>query len=212
MLWIITGIIISYLIGSIPTAYIFGRLLKGIDIRKFGSGNVGATNAMRVLGKGPGITVLILDIFKGFLAVVFLGNLISSKIPDAPGILSVVLGLSCIIGHNWTIFLNFKGGKGLATTVGVLFGLALKIQGLIVILGLSVLVWAGVFIVSRIVSLASIISAICLPLLAIAFNQQKILIFACFIFSALTIWRHKSNIKRLLQGKEPRLSSKKSQK
>lgn len=112
MLWIIITICASYLLGSIPTAYIFGRLLKGIDIRDFGSGNVGATNALRVLGKPVGITVLIIDILKGVLAVALLGNLLSAKVSFLPPeILRVMSGLCAIAGHNWTIFLNFKGGK-----------------------------------------------------------------------------------------------------
>lgn len=211
MPWIIAGIIISYLSGSIPTAYIFGRVLKGIDIRKFGSGNVGATNALRVLGKGPGITVLLLDILKGLLTVLFLGDFIAARtafIPAEP--LRFILGLICVCGHNWTIFLGLKGGKGLATTLGVLLGLAFKIKGLMLILGLSILLWLIVFITARIVSLASIISAICLPVLVIVFKQGIFLIVFSSIFSVLTIFRHKSNIKRLLQGKEPRTNFKKA--
>lgn len=211
MLWIILGTTISYLVGSIPTAYIFGRLLKGIDIRQFGSGNVGATNALRVLGKGAGITVLVLDILKGFLTVFFLGNLVGSKITSiSSDKLLVILGLACISGHNWTIFLRFKGGKGLATTLGVLLALAAKIPGLLLALGLSILVWLAVFVIARIVSVASIVSAIALPLLVLIFKQQKFLFFSSLAFSILVIFRHKSNLKRILQGKEPRLSFKKS--
>jgi len=117
-------IIISYLIGSIPTAYIFGRLLKGIDIRKFGSGNVGATNVLRVLGRAPAIIVLLLDIFKGFLAVVFVADFIAlgcQSIP--PETLRIILGFSCIAGHNWTVFLGLKGGKGVASTLGYCWAL-----------------------------------------------------------------------------------------
>jgi len=208
---IILGIIISYLLGSIPTAYIFGRVLKGIDIRKFGSGNVGATNALRVLGKGPGICVLLLDVFKGFAAVVFLGNLILAKnISISDAALRVILGLICVSGHNWTVFLGFKGGKGMATTLGVLFGLAAKIAGLKIILGIAILIWMLVFFLSRIVSLASIASALALPLLMLVFKQINILVALSFILSAFVILRHKSNLTRLFQGKEPRISFKKS--
>ena len=119
MLWIIGALIISYLIGSIPTAYLFGRVLKGIDIRKIGSGNVGATNAMRALGKGPGITVLLLDILKGFIVVVFLGDYFANKpIFFQVQNLRIFMGLCCICGHNWTIFLQFKGGKELLLLSG----------------------------------------------------------------------------------------------
>lgn len=206
MLWIILGIIISYLIGSIPTAYIFGRLLKGIDIRKFGSGNVGATNALRVLGKPAGITVLVLDVLKGFVAVIFLGDLVALRIPRIPDeTLRIILGLSCILGHNWTVFLRFKGGKGVATTFGVLLGLALKIAGLKVILVISVLTWLLIFVITRIVSLASVLTAVTLPIFMLLFKQSRVSVFLAIILSIIILLRHKSNLKRILQGKEPRL-------
>jgi len=210
MLWIITGIIVSYLIGSIPTAYIFGRLIKGIDIRKHGSGNVGATNALRVLGKGAGITVLILDILKGFVTVVFLGNFIAGNIPfiTEEGV-RLILGISCICGHNWTIFLNFQGGKGIATTLGVLLGLAFKIGTLKIILSLLVLIWFTVFFVLGIVSIASVFTAIALPVLAILFGQTYILVSASLLLCVFVIIRHKSNLKRFFKGQEPRLNFKK---
>ncbi|MBP7216705.1 MAG: glycerol-3-phosphate acyltransferase, partial [Candidatus Omnitrophica bacterium] len=135
MLWILLGIIISYCIGSFPTAFVFGRLIKGIDIRQFGSGNVGATNALRVLGKKVGITVLCIDIAKGFICVFVIGYFFQGLIPETLAIVSRLLfGVSCIIGHNWTIFLQFKGGKGVASTLGVLIGLAATIPGLYIVL------------------------------------------------------------------------------
>lgn len=210
MLWILTGIIISYLFGSIPTAYIFGRLIKGIDIRKFGSGNVGATNALRVLGKGAGIAVLLLDVFKGFLVVVLLGNLLISKntlIPEES--LRLALGLSSICGHNWTVFLNFRGGKGIATTLGVLLGLSIKISGLKLILGLLILTWILVFLITRIVSLASVLSGVALPVYMLIFRQSRTLISAGIILCVFVIIRHKNNLKRLFAGKEPALSFRK---
>ncbi|MGA2774669.1 MAG: glycerol-3-phosphate 1-O-acyltransferase PlsY [Candidatus Omnitrophota bacterium] len=211
MLWIITGIIVSYLIGSIPTAYIFGRLLKGIDIRKYGSGNVGATNALRILGRAVGITVLILDIFKGFFTVVFIGNLISGKgIPFiSEETLRLILGISCICGHNWTIFLNFHGGKGIATSLGVLIGLAFKIGALKIVLGLLILIWLVVFFLLGIVSIASVFTAIALPVFVILFAQTPVLIFASLLLCIFVIVRHKSNLKRFFKGEEPRLSFKK---
>jgi len=211
MLSIVGGTIVSYLIGSLPSAYLFGRLLKGIDIRKFGSGNVGATNALRVLGKPAGITVLVLDILKGFVAVVFLGDFLTSTIIDIPDeALRIALGLSCICGHNWTIFLRFKGGKGIATTFGVLLGLAVKVSGFKIVLALSVLTWLALFLLSRIVSLASIFTGITLPVYMILFKQSNILVLSSVVIAVFIILRHKSNLKRLLQGKEPRLTFKKS--
>lgn len=206
MHWIIIAIIISYLIGSIPTAYIFGRLLKGVDIRKFGSGNVGATNAMRLLGRGPGITVLALDIFKGLAVVLFLGNFLAQRVSYLPQeTLRIILGLSCIAGHSWTVFLRFKGGKGIATSLGVLLALAIKIPGLKIILLLLVLSWLLVFALTRIVSLASILSAILLPVYALLFRQAPAFIIASIMLSVFVILRHRSNLRRLRQGKEPRL-------
>ena len=208
MLWIILGIIISYFIGSIPTAFIFGRILKGIDIRQFGSGNVGATNALRVLGKGPGIMVLVLDILKGLVAVLFLGNFVLAKakmVGISDEILRTLLGLSCISGHNWTIFLRFKGGKGVATTLGVLLGLAVKISGLKIVLGLVILTWIFMFLIIRIVSLASVICGISLPIYMVLFKQSNFLIFFGMLLAIFIILRHGSNIKRVLQGKERRL-------
>jgi len=206
MLWIITGIIVSYLIGSIPTAYIFGRLLKGADIRKFGSGNVGATNAMRLLGRPAGISVLLLDVFKGFIAVFFLGNIIAAKVTGiSDTAIRLLLGFSCISGHNWTLFLGFKGGKGMATTLGVLLGLAVKVPGIKLVFISVILTWLAVFLLSRIVSLASILSTAALPAYMLLFKQPPILVYSSILLCIFIILRHKSNLKRLIQGKEPRL-------
>lgn len=206
MLWIIIGIIISYLVGSIPTAYIFGRALKGIDIRKHGSGNVGATNALRVLGKSAGISVLGLDILKGFLVVVVLGNLLSQRVPLISGeSLHILFGVICICGHNWTIFLKFKGGKGMATTLGVLLGLTLVISGLKIVLLLAILVWLVSFLISKIVSLASVLSAFFLPIFMVAFKQSNLLVIVSIILSAFVIIRHKANIERIFKGKEKKI-------
>lgn len=206
MLWIITALIISYLLGSIPTAYIFGKVLKGTDIRKFGSGNVGATNAMRLLGKGVGVTVLLLDIFKGFAAVFILGAILKGRVAQlTPGLFPVLLGIAAICGHNWTIFLNFKGGKGIATTFGVLIGLAFNISGLSLVLGLVILSWVVSFAISRIVSLSSVIAAIVLPIFLAVFKQSHLIIITGIVLSVFVILRHKSNLVRLFKGEEKRL-------
>jgi len=202
-LFLIFGVVIGYLIGSIPTAFIFGKALKGIDIRKYGSGNVGATNALRVLGKGPGICVLLFDAVKGFITVLFFADLLVSKVAFVSSdMLRIILGFSCIAGHNWTIFLGFKGGKGMATSLGVLLGLAFKIAGLKLVLACTVLTWVVIFFFSKIVSLASVISAIALPLFMIVFKQSFVLIFAGLILSGLALFRHKSNLVRLLKKEE----------
>ncbi len=211
MLLTLVALIASYLLGSIPTAYLFGRILKGIDIRRVGSGNVGATNALRILGKGPGILVLFLDILKGFITVVVLGNYFS----HAPVLLQdqnlrIIMGLCCICGHNWTVFLQFKGGKGIATTFGVLIGLALKISGLNQVLILLILIWGLSFFIWRIVSLASLLSALALPILSFLFRLPFTFILVSVLFSIFVILRHKANLIRLLRGQEPRLNFKKT--
>ncbi|MDD5655441.1 MAG: glycerol-3-phosphate 1-O-acyltransferase PlsY [Candidatus Omnitrophica bacterium] len=203
---IILASLISYLIGSIPTAYIFGRVLKGIDIRKSGSGNVGATNAFRVLGKIPGITVLIIDILKGLFCVVVVGRLVSgSGLPVSDTVAKIVLGLICICGHNWTIFLQFKGGKGVAATVGVLIGLAIIVPGLGKALLLTVAIWAVTFAIFRTVSLSSVLSSICLPIFVFLFKQPPEIMAVCLVLSIFILLRHRSNIQRIIQGKERRL-------
>jgi len=122
------GFIAAYIIGSVPTAYIFGRVLKGIDIREYGSGNVGATNVFRVIGKGPGIIALIIDIMKGFISATYLASGFMYLAPvTRPELYRILVGLSVIAGHNWTILLRFKGGKGVAASAGVVIGLIPKI-------------------------------------------------------------------------------------
>lgn len=210
MLLTIAALLASYLLGSIPTAYLFGKILKGIDIRKVGSGNVGATNAMRALGKGAGIAVLLLDILKGFAAVIFLADYFSGKpLIFQEQNLRIFMGLSCICGHNWTIFLQFKGGKGIATTFGVLLALALKIPGLNIVIWLVILAWFLVFITTRIVSLASICGAVALPFLCFLFKQSTGVIMLSLLLCIFVMIRHKANLIRLSIGKEPRLYFKK---
>ncbi|MCM8763395.1 MAG: glycerol-3-phosphate 1-O-acyltransferase PlsY [Candidatus Omnitrophica bacterium] len=204
MLQILAAIILSYLIGSIPTAYIFGRLLKGIDIRKFGSGNVGTTNAIRLLGSGWGMVVFIIDILKGFLPVVFLGNYLISQNPTVSAVLlRIFLGLACILGHNWTVFLRFGGGKGVATGLGFLLALSFSVKGFVYVIILSIFIWILVFAFLRIVSLASIIASISLPAWAVILKQQPEIIILAFVLCLLSLLRHQPNIKRLLKGQEP---------
>ncbi len=202
MLPIIAGIIASYLLGSIPTAYLFVRVLKGVDIRSVGSGNVGATNASRVLGKGLGALVLFLDILKGFLAVWMIGGFLSGRGEVNPDLLKVLLGTACISGHNWTVFLRFKGGKGIATSLGVLIAFAVSAEALRMVLLFCLLVWLAVFLIWRIVSLASVLAGVSLPLFMVIMKASQVFIFTGIILTFLVLIRHKENIKRLLHGKE----------
>lgn len=203
MLLMLLGLLVSYLVGSIPTAYIFGRVIRGIDIRKYGSGNVGATNAFRVLGRLAGITVLVLDAFKGIVCVTVIADfLISRGITIDELFLRILFGITAVLGHSLTIFLKFKGGKGMATTLGVMIGLALKMPALGIILLIEVLIWIVVFSLSRIVSLSSIVSAVVFPILFIAFRQPLPLVLMGLVLSIFVILRHKSNIYRLLRNQE----------
>jgi len=198
---IAASLMVSYLIGSIPTAYLFGRA-RGIDIRQHGSGNVGATNAFRVLGKGQGATVLVLDIFKGVVATAFLPGWFG--IHD--NILMYVLhGLVVVSGHNWTCFLNFKGGKGIATSLGVLIGLTIQIAAIRPVLLATILVWLVVFLLTGFVSLASILAATVLPMAMVVTDQVFSVVAMGVVFCIFVVIRHRPNIHRLLSGTESRV-------
>jgi len=191
----------AYLLGSIPTAYLFGKMTKGIDIREHGSGNVGATNAFRVLGKSIGTVVLLLDIAKGVLAVTLIGDLFALGAVEQ----RVLLAIAAVCGHNWTVFLQFKGGKGIATSLGVLIGLTFEVVSLRpVVLG-ALGVWLVIFLPSGYVSLASMIAATLLPILMIVTKQPPILLILGFVFCFFVIFRHRPNIKRLMAGNENRV-------
>jgi glycerol-3-phosphate acyltransferase PlsY len=198
---LIASIIITYVIGAIPTAYIFGRLLKGLDIRQHGSGNVGATNAFRVLGKGPGTAVLMIDIIKGVIPTTIVANMFGFSDP----LILVVLGLVAVAAHNWTVFLNFKGGKGIATSLGVLIGLTIQIPGLRGVLFVVLLAWLVVFLVFGYVSLASIFAAVVLPSSMVIVGAPFVLILMSIVLCTFIVFRHRSNIARLIQGKESRV-------
>jgi glycerol-3-phosphate acyltransferase PlsY len=198
---IIAGVLISYLLGAIPTAYIIGKQWKGIDIREHGSGNVGATNVFRVLGKNPGLIVLGLDIIKGLVAVTLVGDLL--------GLIAVweriILAVAAVSGHNWTIFLRFKGGKGIATSLGVIIGFTVKIASFRPVLLLTLLTWIFCFLFTGFVSFASIMAAIFLPIFMVVTKQPIELIFLGVIFCVFVVFRHRSNIHRLFTGQESRI-------
>lgn len=205
---ILTAVALSYLVGSIPSAYLIGKL-KGIDLRRRGSGNVGATNAFRVLGPLAGAISLLLDLGKGWLAVTVLVR-VSANLAGPSGVgeaviagqtdwLRILAGISAIIGHNWSLFLKFKGGKGVATSAGVFLGL---VPGAV---GLSVLLWVGTVALSGYVSLGSILAALGLPLFIWLLGKRTELILFGLLTTILVIIRHRSNIKRLVSGKENRI-------
>jgi len=195
------GFVSAYMIGSIPTAYIFGRVFKSIDIREYGSGNVGATNVFRVIGKGPGIIVLIIDIIKGFICATYLASGFLYLAPvTRPELYRILVGLSAIAGHNWTLFLKFKGGKGVAASAGVVIGLIPKI------FWLGFMVWLITFFITGFVSLSSIVAVISVPIFTLAFGEPaEIVIFMC-ILCLIIVYKHKPNIKRLARGEEKRIA------
>jgi glycerol-3-phosphate acyltransferase PlsY len=197
----------AYLLGSIPTGFLVAKA-KGIDIRAVGSGNIGATNAMRVLGKPAGIFVLLIDALKGWVAVRGLAFWIANNFfpYDSLGttleFCAVLAGICVVIGHNYTCWLKFKGGKGIATTAGVY--LVLAPWALLIALGVFILAVA----ITRYVSVGSIAAAIALPI-GTFFTQSGLLVdVATIVLGLLAIYKHKSNIQRLMSGTESRLGKK----
>ena len=193
--------VVSYLLGSIPTGFLWGKA-RGIDIRTVGSGNIGATNVMRALGKGPGIAVLLLDALKGFVPVWLAPRLFPDM--NNPNVLQIVCCVSVIAGHNWTCWLKFKGGKGVATSAGAL----LAFLPLPLLCGLGV--WLVIFAITRYVSLASICAAVTVPIATwLVMNDQTLTVFTAII-GVVVIYKHKSNIQRLVAGTESRIGVKKT--
>jgi len=193
--------LVAYLLGSIPTGFLVAKA-KGVDIRQHGSGNIGATNVFRILGKPAGIFVLAADAAKGFLAVHLCWSVIVSSNSEMRHAL-LVAGIFAILGHNYTCWLKFKGGKGVATTAGVL--LAWTPVGF----GIALAVWLVTFAISRYVSLASIVAAVSLPVATWLSGRSPAFIVVTAVLGALAIYKHKDNIKRLLNGTEHRFGQKK---
>ncbi len=199
MLLIIFVACLAYLLGSIPTSVWLGRALKGVDLREHGSGNAGATNAFRVLGKPIGSAVLILDMFKGFLAV----NLTIVQDEIVPGsegwmILKIGLGLLAVVGHIFPVFAGFRGGKGVATITGV--GLAIHPFAALAAMGIYLLV----FLVTRISALSSLVAVLTYPVWIILVFRTEYLTIKIFslLVVVLVLITHRSNIARLIRGKE----------
>ena len=233
MSWLyVLSAIFGYLLGSIPFGYLVGRA-HGIDIRQHGSGNIGATNVVRVLGKKPGYSVFFCDALKGFLAaslgqwlVLFkaraalLTAALNGLAPDvlrsagaevaqAAVIGGIIAALACILGHNFPVWLRFRGGKGVATTVGVLLGL------MPAAIGVSAVIWAASFYASRYVSLASLLGAAALPVTVWFLTTRhgnpglnNPLLWFSLAAALLIFWRHRANIQRLLHGTETRFARK----
>ena len=198
----------SYLLGSIPFGYLAGRI-AGIDIRKCGSGNVGATNVIRTLGKAYGYPVFLADVLKGFGAVkmsLLIGTHAQSEW-NSPEMFGILAAISSVIGHSFPVWLRFKGGKGVATSAGALFGLA----PLAALIGAAI--WILTFWLTRYVSVASIVAAAALPFVILittwlSRTAGKALFYSSVCLAAVVIWRHRSNLSRLTRGTEPRFTRK----
>lgn len=193
---------LSYFLGSIPFGFLITYFVKRIDIRNFGSGNIGATNVVRVAGKKWGILVFILDLLKGFLALLIAYSFFPPT--DMSFYYYILCAAAAVCGHNWTPFLGFRGGKGVAVSLGSLIGLTFIFSGLGIILVLSLGVWIVVFLIFRYVSLASILAAAnffaCSWIISTP-KEIKILSFFLFVFILV---RHKKNINRLFTRQERR--------
>ena len=187
---------IGYLLGSMPNGYLAGRWLKGIDLRQCGSGSTGATNVLRNVGKAPALVVFLIDVGKGALAVLL------AKSFGLNDWVQVLAGLAALAGHIWPVWLGWKGGKAVATSLGMFLGLAWPV-------GLACFgLFMAVISISRIVSLSSVVAAIGLPVLMVLAGANGASISVSVVASVMVLWRHRSNIKRLIAGTEPRIGAK----
>ena len=187
----------GYLFGSFPSGYLAGRIAKGIDIRSLGSGSTGATNVLRHIGKRAAIAVFLIDVFKGVLSILLAKYFLLNDSWQ------VAIGLSTLIGHIWPVWLNWRGGKAVATGLGIFLGLSWQVG--LATLGIFILMFS----LFRIVSLASISAALSLPLIMfLSFQASSISIpylIVSLLAMTLVVWRHRENIARLIKGKEPKI-------
>jgi glycerol-3-phosphate acyltransferase PlsY len=190
------ALFIGYFVGAIPFGVVIGLRTAGVDVRKLGSGNIGATNVLRVLGARTAIVVLAMDVAKGIVAV-FVGKWLA---PDtASEMLPLLSGIAAVAGHNWSVFLRFGGGKGVATTAGVVIA-SMPLTALIAIAAFLIVVA-----ITRYVSLGSLVLACVLPIAAWQLDRPLPHVLFALVLGIMTIWRHRSNIVRLLEGSENRL-------
>jgi len=187
-------ILLGYLIGSVPNGYLLGKL-AGVDIQNVGSGNIGAANVARTLGKWQGALTLVADAAKGFLPVFVALELGLSSVNLA------LVAIAAFLGHLYPVFLKFRGGKGVATGLGALLALAPLATAVLIV------VFAAVALSTRLVSLSSIAAAVATPVILWLFNQQAVIVGVGLFFGAMITLRHRSNIQRILAGTEPRFGS-----
>ena len=186
-------LILSYLLGAIPNGLIFGKLIWKKDLRNFGSGNIGATNAWRVIGKPAGLLIFALDFLKGLLSVFIAKDFLGEPL------IMILAGLCAIIGHSFNIFLKFHGGKGVATGLGVIAMLIPEVTAIVF------LIWLVIVFITRYVSLGSIVAAIFVPLLAIFFDEPTEFVMLGALAAVFITIRHKENIARLSRGDENKI-------
>jgi acyl phosphate:glycerol-3-phosphate acyltransferase len=185
-------VIFGYLVGSLSPSVFLGRLVKGIDVRRHGSGNAGTTNAFRVLGVRLGVAVLLGDLLKGVVPVV-LARYLSTPL------VTVFVAFACVAGHNYSIFLRGRGGKGVATGAGAAIGM------MPIPMGFLIAIYLVLLLSTRIVSIASISCTILLPVMAVVFHQPLPYIVVCCLMSLVVLWAHRANFRRLWQRREPRV-------
>lgn len=183
----------AYLLGSVPYGYIVGRI-RGLDVRQHGSGNIGASNVMRLLGVPAGILVLLLDASKGYLGVAMM-RMAGFDMPE----LLLLAGLCAVVGHTWSVFLRFRGGRGVASSLGVVIALAPTVAGI------AFLSWVIVLVLTRYISLASVIAGAVLPIAMILLKQPGVYILGGFVIFILDVYRHVPNFRRLMAGTEPKI-------
>lgn len=189
---LVIGWIIGYIIGSIPFSFLVGKLIGRVDLRRKGSGNIGTTNVIRNLGLAPGLLAYVLDMLKGLVPVLVINSLWGYQA-------AVITSIGAIVGHCYSVFFNFQGGKGIAVSSGVLFALdpliaVLLISGQLII-----------FFTTRLMGLASVISAILFPIVTYLLRGANPLFYASFFMTPFVIFQHRENLKRLIQGRENKL-------
>ena len=195
-------ILIAYLIGAIPTALLAGKLTKGIDIRTVGSGNVGATNTWRVLGWRAGVAVLAIDLAKGFIAAALIPKIPLGPLPLGPADVAVLCGLAAVLGHVFPVYIGFRGGKGVATTTGMLIAVAP------LPLGIAAGVFALALILTGRVSIGSLLGAVSVPISIVVLAHCRIATYPTILLgltsalAAFIVFNHRENISRLLRGEE----------
>lgn len=197
--WVAT--LASYLLGAVPFGLLMARWLRGVDLRQIGSGNIGATNAMRVLGKGWGLVAFVLDLSKGFVPVLVLAPW-AAEAPDE-ALARLMCASAAVVGHCFPVYLGFAGGKGVATGCGAIAAVEPGV------FGVGFVVWAVTLLTSRFVGLASMTMGISFPLAAWWLcPDDKPFLLGCSLLAGLILVRHRANVGRMLQGEEPRIGSK----